>query len=142
MASLRGLRVVVVDDGSATPVAEADFDGVHATSAFCGNARSKGPAAARNAGLAACDTDFVAFLDSDVVPRRGWLEALLGHFCDPAVALVAPRIVGTAPARQRGGALRGGAFVAGPRIARGPRGPVRDGVLCAERRDHLPQRAR
>ncbi|MET0701044.1 MAG: mycofactocin biosynthesis glycosyltransferase MftF, partial [Mycobacterium sp.] len=36
----------------------------------------------------------VAFLDSDVVPRRGWLEALLGHFCDPAVALVAPRIVG------------------------------------------------
>ncbi|PRC52657.1 mycofactocin system glycosyltransferase, partial [Mycobacterium sp. ITM-2017-0098] len=35
----------------------------------------------------------VAFLDSDVVPRKGWLEALLGHFCDPAVALVAPRIV-------------------------------------------------
>ena len=56
--------------------------------------RSKGPAAARNTGLAACNTDFVAFLDSDVVPRRGWLEALLGHFCDPAVALVAPRIVG------------------------------------------------
>ena len=55
-----------------------------------------GPAAARNAGLAACKTDFVAFLDSDVVPRRGWLEALLGHFCDPAVALVAPRIVGLA----------------------------------------------
>ncbi|HEX9174859.1 MAG TPA: mycofactocin biosynthesis glycosyltransferase MftF, partial [Mycobacterium sp.] len=41
-----------------------------------------------------CTTDFVAFLDSDVVPRRGWLEALLGHFSDPAVALVAPRIVG------------------------------------------------
>ncbi len=56
--------------------------------------RGKGPAAARNTGLAACSTDFVAFLDSDVVPRRGWLEALLGHFCDPAVALVAPRIVG------------------------------------------------
>ena len=58
------------------------------------HARGKGPAAARNTGLAACNTDFVAFLDSDVVPRRGWLEALLGHFCDPAVALVAPRIVG------------------------------------------------
>ena len=56
--------------------------------------RSKGPAAARNTGLAACTTDFVAFLDSDVSPRRGWLEALLGHFCDPTVALVAPRIVG------------------------------------------------
>ncbi|GFG73127.1 hypothetical protein MBOT_04920 [Mycobacterium botniense] len=35
----------------------------------------------------------MAFLDSDVVPRRGWLEALLGHFCDPTVALVAPRII-------------------------------------------------
>jgi len=56
--------------------------------------RNKGPAAARNTGLAACTTDFVAFLDSDVAPRRGWLEALLGHFCDPTVALVAPRIVG------------------------------------------------
>ena len=30
------------------------------------------------------------------MPRRGWLEALLGHFADPAVALVAPRIVGLA----------------------------------------------
>ena len=58
--------------------------------------RSKGPAAARNTGLGVCTTDFVAFLDSDVVPRRGWLEALLGHFCDPAVALVAPRIVNLA----------------------------------------------
>ena len=58
--------------------------------------RSKGPAAARNTGLAASTTDFVAFLDSDVSPRRGWLEALLGHFCDPTVALVAPRIMGLA----------------------------------------------
>ncbi len=32
-----------------------------------------------------------------MAPRRGWLEALLGHFCDPTVALVAPRIVGLMP---------------------------------------------
>ncbi|MDZ4264914.1 MAG: mycofactocin biosynthesis glycosyltransferase MftF [Mycobacterium sp.] len=93
VASLRGLRVVIVDDGSVTPVAEADFVGMHCDVRILRNPRSKGPAAARNAGMRACDTDFVAFLDSDVVPRRGWLEALLGHFCDPAVALVAPRIV-------------------------------------------------
>jgi len=92
--SLRGLRVVVVDDGSAVPVQTSDFDGVHCDLQVLRHARSKGPAAARNTGLAACASDFVAFLDSDVVPRRGWLEALLGHFCDPAVALVAPRIVG------------------------------------------------
>ena len=94
---LRGLRVVIVDDGSTTPVSATDFDGVHCDLRILRLDRSRGPAAARNAGLAACDTDFVAFLDSDVVPRRGWLEALLGHFCDPAVALVAPRIVALHP---------------------------------------------
>ena len=91
--ALRGLRVVIVDDGSATPVLESDFATIHSDTRILRHTRSKGPAAARNAGLRVCDTDFVAFLDSDVVPRRGWLEALLGHFCDPAVALVAPRIV-------------------------------------------------
>lgn len=93
VAALRGLKVVIVDDGSTRPVREADFASMHCDVRILRNARSKGPAAARNAGLAICNTDFVAFLDSDVVPRRGWLEALLGHFCDPAVALVAPRIV-------------------------------------------------
>ncbi|MGX9789919.1 mycofactocin biosynthesis glycosyltransferase MftF [Mycobacterium sp. MMS18-G62] len=98
VAALRGMRVIVVDDGSNTPVQESDFAGMHSDVAVLRHERSKGPAAARNTGLAACDSDFVAFLDSDVVPRRGWLEALLGHFCDPAVALVAPRIVGLAHA--------------------------------------------
>jgi mycofactocin system glycosyltransferase len=92
--ALRGMRVVVVDDGSSQPVQVSDFAGLHCDVRVLRHVESKGPAAARNAGLTVCETDFVAFLDSDVVPRRGWLEALLGHFCDPAVALVAPRIVG------------------------------------------------
>ncbi|KZS61702.1 mycofactocin biosynthesis glycosyltransferase MftF [Mycobacterium ostraviense] len=96
VASLRGLRVIVVDDGSACPVELEDFPGARCDIEVLHHPRSKGPAAARNTGLAACATDFVAFLDSDVAPRRGWLEALLGHFCDPTVALVAPRIVGMA----------------------------------------------
>jgi mycofactocin glycosyltransferase len=94
--SLRGLRVIVVDDGSLSPIEAADFAGTHGDIEVLHHPRSKGPAAARNTGLAACTTDFVAFMDSDVTPRRGWLEALLGHFCDPTVALVAPRIVGLA----------------------------------------------
>jgi mycofactocin glycosyltransferase len=94
LSSLRGLRVVVVDDGSAIPIRPQVFEGTHCQVELIRHARSKGAAAARNTGLAACTSDFVAFLDSDVVPRRGWLEALLGHFADPAVALVAPRIVG------------------------------------------------
>jgi mycofactocin glycosyltransferase len=96
VASLRGLRLIVVDDGSSTPIELEDFVGAHSDVELLRHSQSKGPAAARNTGLAACKTDFVAFLDSDVVPRRGWLEALLGHFCDPTVALVAPRIVGLA----------------------------------------------
>jgi mycofactocin system glycosyltransferase len=93
---LRGLRVIVVDDGSSFPIAVEDFGGAHCDIEVLRHVRSKGPAAARNTGLQACATEFVAFLDSDVTPRRGWLEALLGHFCDPTVALVAPRIVGLA----------------------------------------------
>ncbi|MCT7658211.1 mycofactocin biosynthesis glycosyltransferase MftF [Mycobacterium deserti] len=94
IAALRGMRVIVVDDGSTVPVGQDDFTHTHCDVQVLRHDRSKGPAAARNTGMAACNSDFVAFLDSDVVPRRGWLEALLGHFCDPAVALVAPRIVG------------------------------------------------
>jgi mycofactocin glycosyltransferase len=93
MRSLRGMRVVIIDDGSEVAMTSSDFDGLYCDVQVIRHPRSKGPAAARNTGLAACRTDFVAFLDSDVVPKRGWLEALLGHFCDPTVALVAPRIV-------------------------------------------------
>lgn len=94
LASLRGLRVIIVDDGSSEPIERDDFAGAHCDVEVLHHHRNKGPAAARNTGLGACKTDYVAFLDSDVVPRRGWLEALLGHFCDPTVALVAPRIIG------------------------------------------------
>lgn len=93
LMSLRGMRVVVVDDGSHIPVDPNQFLDAPCEITVLRHEHSKGPGAARNTGIALCDNDFVAFLDSDVVPRKGWLEALLGHFCDPAVALVAPRIV-------------------------------------------------
>jgi mycofactocin system glycosyltransferase len=47
--------------------------------------------------LRAASTPLVALLDSDVVPEAGWLEPLLEAFADPAVGLVAPRIVALAP---------------------------------------------
>ncbi|PRC62834.1 mycofactocin system glycosyltransferase, partial [Mycobacterium sp. ITM-2017-0098] len=67
---LRGLKVVIVDDGSTIPVTESDFATMHSDIRVLRNSRSKGPAAARNAGLAVCASDYVAFLDSDVVPRK------------------------------------------------------------------------
>ena len=39
----------------------------------------------------------MAFVDSDCVPPEGWLDPLLGHFDDPLVGAVSPRIVAAAP---------------------------------------------
>ncbi|MCW0213871.1 MAG: mycofactocin biosynthesis glycosyltransferase MftF [Pseudonocardia sp.] len=95
-ADLGGL--VVVDDGGADP--EFLAHEVHAAGGrVVRHERSRGPAAARNSGLAAATTPLVAFLDSDVVPLDGWLAPLLAHLADPAVGLVAPRIVALPPHR-------------------------------------------
>lgn len=88
--------IVVVDDGS------ADAGAVREVARAAGarvlrHEVPRGPAASRNAGAAAATTPLVAFLDSDVVPEPGWLDVLLAHFADPAVALAAPRIVALAP---------------------------------------------
>ena len=88
-------QVVVVDDGSSDGSSEA------ATSrgaTVVRNETSLGPSGARNRGLAEVQTDLVAFVDSDCVPRPGWLPPLLAHLDDPTVAVVAPRIVGRAGA--------------------------------------------
>ncbi|MGD9959188.1 mycofactocin biosynthesis glycosyltransferase MftF [Nocardioides sp.] len=87
------LPVVVVDDGSRSP---------HAVAAVCAaygarlvsHSENRGPAAARNTGLRLVETPYVAFCDSDVVPEPGWLAVLRRHLDDPAVAVVAPRILG------------------------------------------------
>ncbi|WP_133917964.1 mycofactocin biosynthesis glycosyltransferase MftF [Streptomyces sp. NBC_00582] len=94
LLALRGLpHIVVVDDGSHDPAATrraAEGTGAHVLV----HSVSRGPGSARNTGLRAVRTPFVAFVDSDCVPRPGWLDALLPHLADPAVAAVAPRIEG------------------------------------------------
>jgi mycofactocin system glycosyltransferase len=83
----RGLRygsgTIVVDDASPSKVPDA-------TIRF---ERNRGPGAARNAGLALVETPLVAFVDDDVELGDGWLTPLLGHFADPRVGLVAPRVI-------------------------------------------------
>ena len=110
-----GLRVIVVDDASPVPLeqlvvddltvddltvddlaapARADrvIDPRRAT--FIRHDTNTGPAGARNTGLAAVTTPLVAFLDTDVEVGADWLAALLPHFADERVALVAPRVAG------------------------------------------------
>ncbi|WP_345383875.1 mycofactocin biosynthesis glycosyltransferase MftF [Pseudonocardia yuanmonensis] len=95
-ADLGGL--VVVDDGGADPEGlAATVKAAHGR--VIRHETPRGPAAARNAGLVAATTPLVMFLDSDVVPQEGWLDPLLDHLADPAVALVAPRIVALHPVR-------------------------------------------
>ncbi len=100
-ADLPGVGVLVVDDASADRAGTARVAAEHGARLVrreaCG-----GPAAARNTGLAACRSPFVAFLDSDCVPEPGWLGRLLGHFADPRVGAAAPRIL---PARDRSGGV-------------------------------------
>src|SRR6201991_3710883 len=58
VSTLRGLRVIVVDDGSWRAIEQEDFIGAHCDIEVLRHARSKGPGAARNTGLAACKTEF------------------------------------------------------------------------------------
>jgi mycofactocin system glycosyltransferase len=98
---------IVVDDGSEPPVRGAQLR-LHV---------NRGPAAARNAARPLVHTEFVAFVDADVdllldIGIGSWLDALLPHFDDPRVGLVAPRVtgevgspldLGNQPARIRSG---------------------------------------
>ncbi len=91
LGALAPLAVVVVDDASAAPGATKEIADRHGAR-FVGLPVNVGPAAARNAGMAAAHGALVAFVDSDCVPGDDWLSPLLGHFDDPVVAAVAPRI--------------------------------------------------
>lgn len=100
LASLRGVaEVVVVDDGSS----DGTGDVARAAGArVLRHERPRGPAAARNAGLAAARTPLVLMVDADTSAPPGWAEPLLGALADPEVLLVAPRVLGL---DRRGGSL-------------------------------------
>ena len=89
--SLGGLPVVVVDDGSENSAEIATLCAQHGAR-LIRHYVNQGPAAARNTGLESSTTSLAAFVDADVELRPGWLNHLVGHFEDPRVVAVAPRI--------------------------------------------------
>ncbi len=90
LASLTSIgRVLVIDDGSDPPLRPAPPADVVRLPI------NRGPAAARNVGLAEVTTTFVAFVDADVTmapSASDVLDALLPPLDDEQVALVAPRV--------------------------------------------------
>ena len=100
LAALSGRwAVIVVDDGSPNPDAIA-AEVQRADARLARHPTNLGVSAARNTGLRLTTTPVVAFLDSDCVPSPDFPGKLLAHLEDPAVGMVAPRIV--SPALQRG----------------------------------------
>jgi len=94
-ADLGDAPVIVVDDGSGPADAAAIRREATARGAkLVVLPRNRGPADARNAGLARVRTPFVLFADSDVVLLPGAVRLLLAHFADPRLAIAAPRVVG------------------------------------------------
>jgi mycofactocin system glycosyltransferase len=103
LGALGPLAVTVVDDGSARPAQIAQVARRHGAR-LVARERNSGPAAARNAGLAAGSRPLVWFLDVDVVIDDAWgvLARLSTHLDDPLVGAVAPRVRGV------GSGMRGG----------------------------------
>jgi mycofactocin glycosyltransferase len=90
----RGAQIIVVDDGSPSPDGSAIAAVVQNHGArYVRLPENRGASAARNAGLRLATTPLVAFLDADCVPPPRFPERLVDHLADPAVALVAPRVV-------------------------------------------------
>lgn len=85
-------RTIVIDDASSSPLTLRPVEPASALLELHRLSVNVGPGGARNAGLALVQTEFVAFIDTDVVIDESLLATLLAHFDDPRVALVAPRI--------------------------------------------------
>jgi mycofactocin glycosyltransferase len=92
LGALDGLACIVIDDASADEGVTKEITERHGAR-FVGLTSNAGPSGARNAGVERVHSALVAFVDSDCMPAEGWLGPLLGHFDDPLVAAVAPRIV-------------------------------------------------
>lgn len=92
LQSVSGHRILVVDDGSEHP---APLRAVvrDAGAELVVHQVNRGPSSARNTGLASSASPYVALIDSDCIATATWIDRLLPHFDDPAVAVAAPRIV-------------------------------------------------
>jgi glycosyltransferase involved in cell wall biosynthesis len=81
------LEVIVVDDGSDPPIADALSDVTDDRLRVLRHPLNRGAPAARNTALTAARSPFVSHLDSDDLWEPDYLEAVLPCFDDPEVGL-------------------------------------------------------
>ena len=79
------LPVVLVDDGSPVPLAPLAAERPGLT--VLRHERSRGPAAARNAGAAAARTPWIAFLDADTIPDPRWIDRLKAQIAETSATI-------------------------------------------------------
>jgi glycosyltransferase involved in cell wall biosynthesis len=93
LAALRGqaAEIVVVDDGSSDAELVAEI--VRQAGARLVRLEGRGPAAARNAGVAAASGEVVCFTDDDCEAEAGWVEALAGPVLGDGAECAAGRTV-------------------------------------------------
>ena len=92
LAALGGsITAVVVDDASVGAPAIAEVARRFGARLLVRPVNG-GPGAARNTGLAQVTNPIVVFVDADATIDPPALEVLLGHFSDPVVDAVAPRV--------------------------------------------------
>jgi len=73
-------EVIVVDDGSKSESRQRIEKACAGHgAAYVRHEQGRGPAAARNTGWRRAQGQWIAFLDDDVVPRKGWLSAVLAQ---------------------------------------------------------------
>ena len=82
------LEVIVVDDGSAVPVAQSLCMVRDSRLRVISHDRNRGAAAARQTALRAARAPLISHLDADDTWQRDYLEAVLPHFGDPDVGVV------------------------------------------------------
>ena len=88
-------EIIVVDDASTPPLAEALHD---LPIRLLRQERNIGQSAARNLAATMASGTVLAFIDNDCVAEPDWLRGLLPYLDDPSVAMIGGRVVAP-PAR-------------------------------------------